>query len=173
MRHGCCSTACHTRAGTARAHALHVQTAFRTLLLRTHNRLDCAANAKINLRYSLYTRYQWWSSGSDLTNTVHSRSQARRRGSATQLPCINVAPVPRPLVFRTMGRRHRKCKQAVFSCYTFGRLYCTDKNYAAAIARALANSHFFGGAKLRLEFSLLIYCKACKKRAETSKYSVN
>ena len=50
MRHGCC------RVGTARAHALRVQTAFRTLLLRT---FDCAANAKINLRciqvFSVYS----------------------------------------------------------------------------------------------------------------------
>ena len=30
----------------ARAHALRVQTAFRTLLVRTFDRLDCAANVK-------------------------------------------------------------------------------------------------------------------------------
>ena len=74
--------------GTARAHAPRVQTAFRALLLHTFGRLDCAANAKINYdmyRYSLYTRYQWWSSCSDLTNTVRSRSQTRRRGSATYI----------------------------------------------------------------------------------------
>ena len=106
------------RVGTA--HVPRVRTAFHTLSLRTTDRLDCAANAKINLRYSLYIRYQWWSSCSDLTNTVRSRSHARRRGSATSLPRINVVPVPRPLVFRTMGRRHRKLS----SCYTFGRLYC-------------------------------------------------
>ena len=45
--------------------------------------LTGVANAKINLRYSLYTRYQWWSSCSDSTNTVRSRSHERRRGSAT------------------------------------------------------------------------------------------
>ena len=37
------------------AHVPRVQTAFCTLSLRTFDRLDCAANAKINLRcYLLY-----------------------------------------------------------------------------------------------------------------------
>ena len=81
MRHGCCMP---RRVGTA--HVPRVRTA---LLLRTFDRLDCAANAKITLkriyvyRCSLYIRYQWWSSCSDLTNTARSRSQARRRGTAT------------------------------------------------------------------------------------------
>ena len=81
------------------------------------------------------------------------------------LPRINVAPVPRPLVFRTMGRRHRKLS----SCYTFGRLYSTRQKLCSCYilrlrsARALRarahlvphvtilNSHFLGGAKLQLE----------------------
>ena len=36
------------------AHVPRVRTAFHTLSLRTFDRLDCAANVKINLRYSLY-----------------------------------------------------------------------------------------------------------------------
>ena len=59
--------------------ARRVLTAFRALSLRTFDRLDCVANAKINLRHSLYIAR---SSCSDLTNTVRSRSQARSRGSA-------------------------------------------------------------------------------------------
>ena len=130
MRHGCAS------ARTARARANVKQLSASYVLLRTlKTRLRC--NAKVNVyRYSLYTRYQWWSC-SDLTNTVRSRSQARKRGSATQLPRINVAPVRRPLVFRTMEKRHREFKQAVFSLATRSA-DCTvhDKNYAAAMLRA-------------------------------------
>ena len=139
------------------AHDPRVRTAL-TLSLRTFDRLDCAANAKISLiRCSLYIRYQWWSSCSDLTNTVRSRSQERRRGSAATHIC---SAVPRPLVFRTMGRRHRKLS----SCYTLGRLYWTTKImqllYSAPAPQVRAhlmphvtilNSHFWGGAKLRLE----------------------
>ena len=71
---------CSTDAAVRARHVPRVGTAFRTLSLRTFDRLDCVANAKINLRHSLYIA---WSSCSDLTNTVRSRSQARRRGSAT------------------------------------------------------------------------------------------
>ena len=43
MLHAC-------RVGTAHVPRVRTATAFRTLLLRTFDRLDCAANAKINLR---------------------------------------------------------------------------------------------------------------------------
>ena len=47
MQYGCCVQA---------RHVPRVGIAFRTLSLRTFDRLDCAANTKINLRYSLYIR---------------------------------------------------------------------------------------------------------------------
>ena len=71
MQYGCC------RAGTARSARGNSV----SYVIVTHfDRLDCVANAKINLRHSLYIA---WSSCSDLTNPVRSRSQAKRRGSAT------------------------------------------------------------------------------------------
>ena len=48
----CTDAAVLIRVGTA--HVPRVRTAFYTLSLRTFDSLDCAANAKINLRYSLY-----------------------------------------------------------------------------------------------------------------------
>ena len=122
MRHQCC-----------RAHVPRVRSAFHMVSLRTFDRLDAAANAKINLRCILYIHYQWWSSCSDLTNTLRLRSHEGRRGSAMKLPRINVAPVPRHLVFRTMGRRHRKLS----SYYTFGRLYCGVASYTTKIMQLL------------------------------------
>ena len=64
----------YTDAAVRARHVPRMGTAFRTLSLGTFDRLDCVANAKINLRHSLYIA---WSSCSDLTNTVRSRSQAR------------------------------------------------------------------------------------------------
>ena len=97
-----------------------------------------------------------------------------RRGS---LPRINVAPVPRTLVFRTMGRRDRIFKPAAFLLHVrptvlYTRLYTTkimQLLYSApAYVRAhliphvtILNSHFWGGAKLR---SLLITAKHVKKK---------
>ena len=137
-------------------------------------------------------RYQWWDSCSHLTNTVRSKPGEKawlRYVAATQ----KCSAVPRPLVFRAMGRRHRKLS----SCYTLGRADCTGRQKlcschilrlrppqvlgaAPRCARALdaprdhtilllLNSNFLGGAKLRLECSLLKILQACKKRAETSK----
>ena len=96
-----------------------------------------------------------------MTNTAFTKP-----GEKAWLGC-HVAPEPRPLVFRTMGRGHRKFKQAVFLLHVQPAvLYIHDKNYAAAIFCALLancahahlmphvtilNSHFLGGAKLRLE----------------------
>ena len=45
MRH-----ACRVHVGTAQVPRVRTATAFRALSLRTFDRLDCAANAKINLR---------------------------------------------------------------------------------------------------------------------------
>ena len=135
-----------------------------THFLQTRLRCKCKDKFKMYnyYRYSLYIRYLWWSSCSDLTNTVSSQSHTRGCGSATQLPRINVAPLPRPLVFRTMGRRrHRK----LFYCYMFGRLYCSYVTkmmqllYSAPAPyvhahlmpqMTILNSHFLGGAKFRL-----------------------
>ena len=106
------------------------------------------------------------SSCSDLNNTVRSRSQERRRGSAT-LPRINVALAPRPRVFRTMERRHRKFKQAVFLLHVRPTILHMTKIMQLHIYCACARrprpraldaprhvtiliSHFLGGAKLRL-----------------------
>ena len=109
----------------AAVRARRVGTAFRTLSLRTFDRLDCAANAKINLRHSLYIA---WSSCSDLTNTVHSRIEPGEKAWLSAIrscDAINVAPVPRHLVFKTMGRRHRKFKQAVFLLHVRSTVRCT------------------------------------------------
>ena len=87
-------------------------------------------------------------------------------GEKAWLGC-HVAPEPRPLVFRTMGRGHRKFKQAVFLLHVqpavlymtkiMQLLYSAPAPYLR-IARAhlmphvtIVNSHFLGGAKLRLE----------------------
>ena len=57
---------CSTDAAARAQHVPRVGTAFRTLSLCTFDRLDCAANAKINLRY---IRVEF-KSCSDLTNTL-------------------------------------------------------------------------------------------------------
>ena len=108
-------------------HVPRVGTAFRTLSLRTFDRLDCVANVKINLRHSLYIA---WSSCSDLTNSAPGEKAWLRYVAATQ------TPVPRPLVFRTMGRRHRKFKQAVFLLHVWPTLYCTRQKFCSCCACA-------------------------------------
>ena len=151
-------------------HIPRVRTAIRTLSRYRYALLTgwtaLQMQRSIVYRYSLYTRYQWWSSCSDLNNKVRSRSQARRRGSGTYLPRINVAPVPRPRVFRTMGRRYKKFKQAVFFLHVrptvlymtkiMQLLYSAPAPGRPTCARAhlmphvtILNSHFLGGAKLR------------------------
>ena len=82
---------------------------------------------------------------------------------------MTITPVPRPLVIRTMGRRHRKFKQAVFLLHVRLTVLYTTKSMQllySAPARAIRarartvtilNSHFLGGAKLRLE------CNTVKK----------
>ena len=67
-------------------HVPRVGTAFRTLSLRTFDRLDCTANAKINLKYSLYIRVEF-KSCSDLTTFTEPDEKARLRYIAATHKC--------------------------------------------------------------------------------------